>query len=100
MKTFKDLTPNQKKDALDITFKNKVADLAKGVAGTAFNKLSAKKQKEITDQFSLCGCLGCRQNIAILMKSDNELKEIILSEAQLDAENAYYPDQDDIVIDV
>lgn len=101
MKNFKDLTPTQKKRAIDRAFDLKAQDLAKGTAGKSFSKLPAAKQKELLDgNGNFCGCYGCQVFVKNAVKKDAHLKEFILGEAQVEAENAYYQEPTDTVIAV
>lgn len=101
MKSYKDLTQPQKKKALAKAIDSKQQDLASGNNGKIFSKLSEKKKKELLDvSGSLCGCYSCLGKIKDLAAQDNELKEFILGEALLQAEQAFYKESDETVFDV
>lgn len=101
MKNFRDLTAAQKKRAIDQAFDLAAQDLANGSKGKSWGKLSPKKQQDIIDvKGYLCGCAGCLTSIKNFVKIDQAIKEFILSEALLTAENAYYPEATDTVLAV
>lgn len=101
MKNFKDLTATQKKRAVDKAFDLQSKELSKGDRGNSFKKLSAAKQKELLNgNGKFCGCYGCQTFITNILKTDQGLKEFVLGEAMVDAENAFYKEQGDTVLDV
>lgn len=101
MRDFKKLTTVQKKRAVDQSFDLVAQDLAKGFGGKSFSKLSPKKQQDIIDlKGYLCGCAGCLTSILYYAKNNQAIKEFILGEALVIAENAYYPESTDTVFAV
>jgi hypothetical protein len=100
MKRYKELDNNQKKSAVDYMFK-KYSD-KEIYRDINFTKPPFVKQrmKEIEEKIKFCGCLDCYDKLYDTANKDNLIKEWILSTAIDSAEQAYYPEEGDTVIEV
>lgn len=77
-------------------YNNKVYDL--GTQGKTYAKLSKSKKKDL-EEITSCGCYACIQKLKEIIVKDNELKEFVIGEAQVEAEAAYYKEPTDTVLD-
>lgn len=98
MKRFKDLSSPQKKKAVDAMYKRGMNSIKWNGAGQP-DKLK-ERLKEITERIKFCGCTDCDLKLFAEIQKDNLIKEIILDKAQVTAEGAYYPEDDDTLITV
>lgn len=98
MKRFKDLTPQQKKQAVNHMFNRGMRDIRWNGAGQP--EQVKQRLKEITTKIKFCGCGDCEYKLGVEISKDSVIKESILGEAQSKAEGAYYPEDSDTIISV
>jgi len=98
MKRFKELTSPQKKKAVDHMFRRGMNGVTWNGAGQT-DRVKARL-KEITERIKFCGCGDCEYKFGMELSKDNVIKESILEQAQVAAEGAYYPEDDDTIIKV
>lgn len=99
MRRFKDLSKEEKKRAIDIVLKDKMTKGILNEKDIASDRIKDKLNKIRTDM-KFCGCTSCFNKYLTSAGKDSEVKEYFLSEAQQAAENAYYPDTNELVIKV
>ena len=98
MRRFQDLTVNQKRQAVDYMFQRGMNSI-KWNDGKVSDSIS-NRIKDLKQQIKFCGCNDCDINLFSEMKKDSAIKELILEQAKVQAENAYYPEEDDIIVKV
>lgn len=98
MKRFKELTSPQKKKAVDHMFRRGMNSINWNGAGQT-DKVKARV-KEISERIKFCGCGSCEFKFGEELSKDSVIKEYILEQAQVAAEDAYYPEDDDTIIKV
>lgn len=98
MKRFKDLNPTQKKTVVDRLYRESLRDIRWNGAGET--DAVKERLKEITTKIQFCGCGACEYKLGMEISKDSVIKEAQLEKAMKNAETAYYPDDQDIVIKV
>ena len=98
MKRYKDLSGAQKKAALNHMYKRCMNSIHWNGAGTP--PKAQQRLKEIRERIKFCGCMDCEIKLNTEIQKDSVIKEYVLEQAQLGAEAAYYPEDDDTIIKV
>jgi hypothetical protein len=98
MKRFKDLNAADKKKAVNYMFKRGWNEITWNGAGQP--DVVKARIKEITERIVFCGCGTCEYKFGEEISKDSVIKESILERAQVAAEGAYYPEDDDTIIKV
>jgi len=95
LKTFKELTTKQKTQAIDYMYQRGLKSIHQNKDDTI-----SKKIKEIKQRIKFCHCHKCEDNLLSEIRKDNFLRELLLDQARDQAENAYYPEENDVIIKV
>ncbi len=98
MRRFKDLDSKDKKSAVDHLYRRSVRDIRWNGAGQPDSV--KKRLKEITERIKFCGCTDCDIKLFAEIQKDTVIKEVHLEKAMKEAEAAYYPEDQDIIVKV
>lgn len=98
MRRFKDLDRAAQKKAVDHLFQRNYREIRWNGAGQPDNV--KERLKEITTKIQFCGCGSCEVKLGEEMSKDPVIKEAILGKAMRQAEEAYYPEDTDIIVKV
>lgn len=103
MKRFKDLDSTQKKQASSERYKINMDKFVWNFqyGNNAKHPLDiVKRVEKIKVDIRFCGCYSCMNQLLSSFNQDPEIKEYIIDQSQKEVENAFYPDDGDIVINV
>lgn len=98
MKRFKDLDSKDKKKAIDHLYRRSINGIRWNAAGQP--ESVQKRLKEITERIKFCGCTDCDLKLFAAINQDTVIKEVHLEKAMKEAEAAYYPEDQDIIVKV
>ena len=98
MRRFKDLDSKGKKTAVDYLYRRSVRDIRWN--GAQQPDSVKKRLKEIIERIKFCGCGDCEMKLAVEINKDTVIKEVHLEKAMKEAEAAYYPEDEDIIVKV
>lgn len=98
MRRFKDLNSGQKKQAVDYLFKREMRNIKWNGAGQP--KTVQDRLKEIRERIKFCGCTDCDIKLFAEAQKDSVIKEYHLDNAMKVAEEAFYPEDTDIIVKV
>jgi hypothetical protein len=98
MKRFKDLNSTEKKKVVDILYRRNINDINWNGAGQP--KSVKDRLKEITERIKFCGCGDCEMKLAVEINKDSVIKEVQLDKAMKQADEAFFPEDTDIIVKV
>lgn len=98
MRRFKDLDSAEKKQAIDYLFKRSINDIRWN--GATQSEPVKKRLREIVERIKFCGCLDCELKLSVEINKDSVIKEAHLEKAMKEANEAFYPEDTDIIVRV
>jgi hypothetical protein len=98
MKRFQDLNSEQKKQAVDYLFKREMRNVRWNGAGQPTSVQD--RLKEIREKIKFCGCTDCDIKLFSEVQKDSVIKEVQLDRALKQADEAFYPEDADIIVKV
>ncbi len=98
MKRFKDLNSADKKKAVDYLYRRNMNDIKWNGAGQPESVKA--RLKDITERIKFCGCTDCDLKLFAEINKDSVIKEVQLDKAMKQADEAFFPEDTDIIVKV